>query len=193
MTANKRPQKPRPSGWGPISRYAAANLLRLRTARGLSTTRLSDAMKEVGHSIPPTGITRIEKGERRVDLDDLVALAVALRVSPTALLLPPSVVGEVDVAPAKTVKAVDAWMWLTSRRPLEAPEGREDEGAALDDHQVHSLPPGLRKWRPQTESDATTTLEDLARTVADVERIPLDEARRRVRARAEAGDVGGRQ
>lgn len=149
MAANTPPDAPK--GWGPVSRYVAANVLRLRTARGLSTTRLSAALKEIGHSIPPTGITRIEKGERRVDADDLVALAVALRVSPTALLLPPTIGGEVELTAGKTVDAINAWMWMTSERPLEVPKGKEEESAARDDHQVNSLPPGLRRWWPRPE------------------------------------------
>lgn len=150
MTANT-PQAAVPPRWGPISRYVAANLLRLRTARGLSTTRLSAALKKLGQSIPATGITRIEKGERRVDVDDLVALAVALKVSPAALLLPPTVVGEVELATAETAKAIDAWLWTIGQRPLDRPADEEAERAAFDDHQVHSMPPGLRRWRPKPE------------------------------------------
>lgn len=181
MTANPTPPKPKPTGWGPVSRYAADNLVRLRKARGLSTTRLSAALKEIGHSIPATGITRIEKGERRVDVDDLVALSVALKVSPGALLLPPTVVGEVEVAGSKTVNALDAWLWMNGQRPLEALEDEEQAGAALDDHQIHSLPPGLRKWRPQ---DVTVTLEDQVAVVAAMDRTSEDEARREVYRRA---------
>jgi transcriptional regulator with XRE-family HTH domain len=166
----------------------ADNLVRLRKARGLSTTRLSAALKGIGHSIPATGITRIEKGERRVDVDDLVALAVALDVSPTAFLLPPTVVGEVDVAGGKTVKALNAWMWVNGRRPLDTPDDEEEAGAALDDHQIHSLPPGLRKWRPQDE--VTVTLEDQVPVVAAMRRVSEEDARREVYRRAGIEDEG---
>lgn len=149
VTANPTPPKPKPTGWGPVSRYVADNLVRLRKARGLSTTRLSAELKGIGHSIPATGITRIEKGERRVDVDDLAALAVALKVSPTAFLLPQTLVGDVQIAPECSVTAVEAWMWATSRQPLGLPrEQSEEKRAVLDDHQLHSLPPGLRTWRP---------------------------------------------
>jgi transcriptional regulator with XRE-family HTH domain len=49
---------------------------------------LSRQLAEVGREIPPLGLRRIESGERRVDVDDLVALAVVFDVSPLALLLP---------------------------------------------------------------------------------------------------------
>lgn len=49
---------------------------------------LSRKLAEMGREIPPLGLRRIETGERRVDVDDLVALALALDLSPLALLLP---------------------------------------------------------------------------------------------------------
>ncbi|WP_078612098.1 MULTISPECIES: helix-turn-helix domain-containing protein [Streptomyces] len=66
-----------------------ANLLRLRTVRRLSTRALADSCKRLGRYIPPTGITRIEKGERRVDVDDLLVLAEALQVPYAQLIEPP--------------------------------------------------------------------------------------------------------
>lgn len=78
---------------GPIGDRVRRNILRLRTERRLTTARLSAALKELGQPIQPTGITKLEKGERRVDVDDLVALAVALHVSPAQLLEPPTECG----------------------------------------------------------------------------------------------------
>lgn len=182
VTANPTPPKSKAAGWGPVSRYVADNLVRLRKARSLSTTRLSAELKEIGHSIPATGITRIEKGERRVDVDDLMALAAALKVSPTAFLLPPTLVGDVEIAPDLTLPAVEAWLWATSRRPLSLPGEGEARSTASDDHQVHSLPPGLRQWRP--DNTIETTLEELAGTVARTERIGIGEAVREVYRRA---------
>lgn len=103
---------PRASGWGPTSRQVAANLARIRQARGLSTTRLAAALEDLGQPIPPTGITRIEKGQRRVDTDDLVALALALNVSPLTLLLPPRNGQELAaLTSACEVTARTAWKW----------------------------------------------------------------------------------
>ena len=75
---------------GATGRNVAENLLRLRKIRGLSTRRLSARLGEIGRPIPASGITRMELSERRVDVDDLVALAVALDVEPTQLMLSPS-------------------------------------------------------------------------------------------------------
>lgn len=118
MTAKTPAGDPEPLGWGPISRYVAVNLVRLRRARNWSTTRLSAALEELGQPIPATGITRIEKGQRRVDTDDLVALAVALNVSPVTLLLPPSS-GDQMASLAKNYEVTSrtAWQWVMGQRP----------------------------------------------------------------------------
>ncbi|MDX3229400.1 helix-turn-helix transcriptional regulator [Streptomyces sp. ME19-01-6] len=118
MTAKTTGDASKPSGWGPVSQQVAANLARLRKARGLSTTRLSAALKELGQHIPPTGITRIEKGERRVDADDLTALALVLNVSPLALLLPPEWSDEqIQLTSTMSLRARTAWLWAEGRTP----------------------------------------------------------------------------
>ncbi|WP_240503047.1 helix-turn-helix domain-containing protein [Streptomyces prasinopilosus] len=68
----------------------AANVQRIREARRLSTRQLSTRLAEVGRPIPASGITRIEQGMRRVDVDDLAALAKTLDVQVAQLLLSPS-------------------------------------------------------------------------------------------------------
>lgn len=133
MTANPPPpESPKATGWGPVSRHVAANVLRFRTERGLSTTRLAAALKEIGHSIPATGITRIEKGERRVDTDDLVALALALNVSPVALLLPATEDSEtpVGLTESVTLSARAAWAWVDGDEPHATTE-RDRYGQVL--------------------------------------------------------------
>lgn len=75
---------------GPAGLNVAANVHRVRKARRLSTRQLSARLTEAGRSIPPSGITRIEQGLRRVDVDDLATLAKVLDVEASQLLMPPS-------------------------------------------------------------------------------------------------------
>lgn len=83
----------------------------------MSTTELAAALEERDNPIPATGITRIEKGQRRVDADDLVALADSLNVAPLTLLLPPTAGGElVDLTPNRQVTARIAWQWARGER-----------------------------------------------------------------------------
>jgi transcriptional regulator with XRE-family HTH domain len=73
---------------GPAGMRAAENLRRMRQHRGFSYAELARRLAGLGHPILDTGLLKIEKGDRRVDVDDLVALAAALEVSPADLLGP---------------------------------------------------------------------------------------------------------
>lgn len=64
------------------------NIRRLREAQNLGYAAFSRRLKDIGRTIPELGLRRIEEGDRRVDVDDLMALSVALGVSPLALLMP---------------------------------------------------------------------------------------------------------
>jgi transcriptional regulator with XRE-family HTH domain len=74
---------------GPIGRHLIANIDRLRQARGFSWRKLSAELTSIGRPIPPLGLTRMAKAERRVDVDELAALAQVLDVTPGELLTPP--------------------------------------------------------------------------------------------------------
>ena len=92
---------------------------------GLSYAELARRLAALGHPILDTGLMKIEKGHRRVDVDDLMALALALDVTTNRLLLP-----EVEIAKPGTpvvltpghdkVRTDDAWAWAYGERPLAA-------------------------------------------------------------------------
>jgi 8-oxo-dGTP pyrophosphatase MutT (NUDIX family)/transcriptional regulator with XRE-family HTH domain len=117
---------------GPIGGYVIENLKQLRDARRLSYRELSDRLEALGRPIPTLGLSRIEKGNRRVDADDLVALALALGVNPTALLLPRTGANtdEIELTADQRASALDAWDWADGRRPLPPadPDARSAEG-----------------------------------------------------------------
>ena len=77
-------------------------------------------MTDLGRPIATLGINRIEAGDRRIDVDDLVALAVALDVSPIAILLPPVEDGYRDLvevtAIEKPVTLEHAWQFFEGFR-----------------------------------------------------------------------------
>ena len=52
----------------------------------MSLQELSDRLTQVGRPILPSGLSKIESGDRRVDVDDLVGIAAALGVMPDRLL-----------------------------------------------------------------------------------------------------------
>ncbi|MFE5629925.1 helix-turn-helix domain-containing protein [Streptomyces sp. NPDC056543] len=133
---------------GPTGRTVAANLARLRERRGLTTRQLSAALERAGRSIPASGITRMEKAERVVTVDELAAFAVVFGVSPSALLLPLALRPEfpVDVTGGGRVSAEEAWAWGNGRRPLHLEEGMEQ--TQLLEHQLYGLPQWLRDVQP---------------------------------------------
>jgi transcriptional regulator with XRE-family HTH domain len=101
---------------GPIGVNVTHTVRRFREERRLGYAELSRKLAKMGREIPPLGLRRIESGERRVDVDDLVALALALEVSPLALLLPietSSVTSQGDQYPAHEI-----WEWAEGRQTL---------------------------------------------------------------------------
>lgn len=124
MSEEKPPQK---NPLGPSGARVMENLKQIREERRLSYRELSDRLAELGRPIPTLGLSRIEKGERRVDADDLVALALALDVTPSRLLLPATAGTDrgVDLTGAVTAPTEDAaWRWACGEYdlfPLDAP------------------------------------------------------------------------
>lgn len=102
---------------GPTGRRVARNIRHFRTARNLSTYALSQRLEKIGHRLLPSGITRIERGERLVDPDDLAALALALDVTPNALLLPLQAdEAKIGVTPLVEATGTKAWTWATGEK-----------------------------------------------------------------------------
>ncbi|QHC26251.1 helix-turn-helix domain-containing protein [Streptomyces sp. GS7] len=71
---------------GPAGNRTARAIERARTMRGIAQRQLAARATELGRPMTVTTISRIERRRRRCDVDDLVAIAAALGVSPLALL-----------------------------------------------------------------------------------------------------------
>lgn len=67
---------------------ASANVRRLRKSLGLSQTALAERVTEAGAPLGDMAIWGIENGKRRINVDDLYALAEALQATPRELLSP---------------------------------------------------------------------------------------------------------
>jgi transcriptional regulator with XRE-family HTH domain len=111
---------------GPIGVAVAQNVETLRESRNLSYAQLSRRLTELGRPIAPLGLTRIRNCQRRVDVDDLVALALALDVSPVTLLLPAAPTGGASGSAAVTENGNEyprrqIWSWLIAEGPIDAP------------------------------------------------------------------------
>ena len=117
---------------GPTADTVAANVKRLREQQNLGLRALAQRLATTGRPLTHTALDKIERGTRRVDVDDLTALAAALDVSPATLLMPdvPVVPGvpklayrpewdaPVDVTGLpESISAHYLWMWLTAQTP----------------------------------------------------------------------------
>ncbi|WP_199564903.1 helix-turn-helix domain-containing protein [Spongiactinospora rosea] len=128
---------------GPTGLRVAANIKALRDARGISVRALSARVTELGRPILASGIHKIEQGQRRVDSDELVALALALDVSPNRLLLPGTAgtAAGVELTPEVSSPTEDAaWRWATGEYclfPLDAPTPAADVIRFMAENRPH--------------------------------------------------------
>jgi transcriptional regulator with XRE-family HTH domain len=103
-----------------------ANIKRLRKTQGLTLRDLSDRLEQLVRPMGHNTISEIERGARRVDVDDLMAFAAALGVSPITLLMPPT--DDADETTDTTVGEVTGrrlWRWLTAETPLSGDTASE--------------------------------------------------------------------
>ena len=104
---------------GPVSEAVASNVKAVRERRRLTQQQLAARLAELGRPMQPSAVAKVEAGARRVDVDDLVAFAVALNVSPARLLVPDVHEDEeVHLLPDMPVPAWSAWGWATGRHSL---------------------------------------------------------------------------
>ena len=98
----------------------SANIAEFREGMDLTFAEMSRQLEARGRPIPPLGLRRIEAGERRVDVDDLMAIAAVLDVSPMRLLLPgvqaKAITAEVSGAGAHSTH--DLWTWALGYKRL---------------------------------------------------------------------------
>ncbi|RVW05053.1 XRE family transcriptional regulator [Rhodococcus spongiicola] len=89
---------------------------RLRRTQRLTLRDLAERMDAAGRRIAHTSLSDIENGSRRIDVDDLLALAIALDVSPATLLMPVAEGGEAEVEATGvgTATARQLWLWIVA-------------------------------------------------------------------------------
>jgi transcriptional regulator with XRE-family HTH domain len=169
---------------GPTGGTVAGNLTRLREDAGLTYTEVSRLLAEVGRDVSPLGVRRIEDGTRRVDVDDLMALSVALNVNPNALLLP-NYAGDTEAGhevtgmPIETT-GTDLWAWADGWQALpihraDAPETDPQATGMELGRQMYARRSALEgrgfvdRVRPSGESStARTFLAAVSKAVEDV-------------------------
>lgn len=163
---------------GPTAERVGRSVQELRQRRGLSHRALAERTRQIGRPIQPTGIVKIEAGERRVDVDDLVALAIAFDVTPNRLLLGEAGDAEqLSLTETAGASAAAVWRWACGESPLRR-DLWADVPADIDLDRVHRF---RSENRPHDPPEMTTLAE-----VGDHREI-WEAARRALEAASDAG------
>lgn len=101
------------------SEVLAHELSAVRQRKGWTQQQLADRLKEIGAPLDRVMVAKIEKGLRGVSVDEALALAVALGVSPLALLLPRTGAAKVRLAARSQVMSLIARDWIRGTAPLD--------------------------------------------------------------------------
>jgi transcriptional regulator with XRE-family HTH domain len=99
---------------GATGHAVAANSRRIRELRGMTLQDVSDRLTRYGRPIARSGLSKIEAAARRVDVDDLVALAEVLGAAPDDLLAAPDAAPK-DLDPAEVMLRVAAELTAAGR------------------------------------------------------------------------------
>ena len=98
-------------------------LREVREARGVSQYDLVRELRALGYPMRQPAITRIERGQRKVSLDEAVAIAAALNVLPERLYRTPLdwddyMVAQAEMGPGEELTPDEAWLrvWAHQRR-----------------------------------------------------------------------------
>lgn len=96
---------------GITNTHVAQNIRAARQAIGMDLRTMSDGLKAAGRKLSTSGISKLEAGDRRVDVDDLTVIAYLLRTAPAALLTPPDEQTTLTGVPeGYEPEEIDRWM-----------------------------------------------------------------------------------
>jgi transcriptional regulator with XRE-family HTH domain len=126
---------------GRTGQTVRSNVKRLRSAQGLTLREMATRLAVAERPLSINSINEIESGARRVDVDDLMALAIALQVNPNSLLLPPTSdpthLVALTGAPNETAHAV--WGWANGESPLPSRPPTIPDSAPEENRDTYAL------------------------------------------------------
>ncbi len=132
-----------------------ARLREVRRLRGWTQADLASALASAGVDLGESAVVRMERGIRGVSLDEAIAIATVLGVSPLHMIIPVDDNGA-QLAPQITVATTDARAWIRGQRPLtEADEQLYYAQAPASEAEWLAIAPGA--WRFKTREDYEAT------------------------------------
>lgn len=159
---------------GPIGQRVAQNIKQLRERSRLSQEQLAAAVRRLGRPVNRSAVTKTEDATRRIDVDDLVAFALALRSTPNRLLL----AGTADIDKPYQVTAEyrvserNAWLWALGERPLDRGFDAPELQIVVEDDRLRWFVQENRPDRPMEHPLTNPILRDpeIMRALRDVAR-----------------------
>jgi transcriptional regulator with XRE-family HTH domain len=119
--------------WGEqLSRRVGLAIQARRKALGLTAQQLAERSRDLGYHVTRVAISKIEGNLRagKLDVAEILVLAVALDIPPALLLFPGFPEGSVEVVPNRTVDNEAAVKWLGGRSS-DRQVGADNDGTAL--------------------------------------------------------------
>jgi transcriptional regulator with XRE-family HTH domain len=132
------------AGAQPVGAVVARRIREAREARKPKWTQqdLARALVELGSPMDRTTVAKIEKGQRPVRVEELVAIAAALDVAPVYLLVPPRGEGTIALTPKLTVDVAKARGWARGDHALDPRSNMDayaDQAPAVTEAEIEKI------------------------------------------------------
>lgn len=130
-----------------VNLVVARNVRRVREGQNLTFSEVVRRLEATGHALPILALRRIEKGERRVTVEDLLALCYALDVAPVDLLVPNDLddLDDYAVTPDRISPAAHVRDWIAGVTSLGS---RTADGSPPPQTEAWGKPANVLRWRP---------------------------------------------
>jgi transcriptional regulator with XRE-family HTH domain len=162
-----------------------------RQRQGLRQDELVDRLAKLGRPMDRSNLGRIERGETTGQLDNVMALALALGVAPIHLLVPRDAEEKVELAPKRPpLAARTARLWISGRELLPDSDWRAWVAAMPDDELQAVVGDSLTGGTPLTRALASGPLADRVREHIEDDFAGRATARKRRKRRTKEGEDG---
>ncbi len=169
-------------------RFGAAVLARRKTLK-LTAVQLAAKTKELGYPISRVAISKIENNQRagKVDVAEVLVLAVALEIPPALLLFPGYPDDDVNLTPRITGTGSEAVQWISGESKLPgiiASVEKSDDGQTWETFQSYPTNPGVELVSAVAARQRLAEIEEnFIQQVADIrEGLTPEEGKRVVEA-----------
>ena len=101
-----------------VDQVLAGRLRQARVARDWTQEGFSGELRKIGIIMDRTTLAKIEKAQRKVRVDELLAMAACLDCSPLFLLAPGQLEAEVQLTPRRRIESFALLQWARGEGPL---------------------------------------------------------------------------